>query len=623
MVQLQQGAVDQRKPVAEANGFVVAGGPVFPHAEGEHFSPCVQGFFTRTDGCLIAALVVACLLAWSITNDKWSASAWSLPTAYTNDPEKADFFANACYVKAAGNWYCLPFVWKTIPELGAPSTGNWNDFPTLDETVQAMQWLLVQAFGLFGGLNASFALAHMFAAIAMYVSARWCCASRRWALVAGLAFGLSTFIFAQSPHHMQVAYVWPVAFFPVVWRWAAVQDGLTPRRTAFWISLAVASCTGLHFIYYLNVFCQLLLLTAAIVGLRCRSWTPVRWAAVVVAFGLMGVCVMNIDSWTYRLVHGANTVAFQREYKWLEIYGLKLVDLFVPPVTHHSSLLASFAQQHRLGSPLLDEGASYLGMLGGAAFLWLVGSAAWCGTRGRLEDVPLEAWQVLWIVLMFSTGGINAIMGAAGFTMFRAACRYSVVILAISLIYAARALTKCETESRRRDADGTRQILWNTLAVAGVALVLWDQVPRTQSAETSALIAKLVESDRAFVAKMEAALPKGAMVFQLPIMAFPESPGPGVAAYDHLRPYLYSHHLRYSFGSARGRAEADWQMELGKKSLKDALSTIKKQGFSAVYINRNGFPDRGKGIEDALLEMGHGKAPIRSDAGDLTCIVLE
>jgi hypothetical protein len=54
-----------------------------------------------------------------------------------------------------------------------------------------------------------------------------------------------------------------------------------------------------------------------------------------------------------------------------------------------------------------------------------------------------------------------------------------------------------------------------------------------------------------------------------------------------------------------------------------AVDELKRLGFAAIYINRNGFPDRGKGIEEALLEMGYAKPPVRNATGDLACIVLE
>jgi phosphoglycerol transferase len=173
-------------------------------------------------------------------------------------------------------------------------------------------------------------------------------------------------------------------------------------------------------------------------------------------------------------------------------------------------------------------------------------------------------------------------------------------------------------------------------------VILWDQVPRPPTAETTAAIARQVASDREFTEKMEAALSDGAMVFQMPVMEFPEGPIPGVPPYDHFRPYLFSKNLRYSFGSMKGRDREKWQpavqgkffegatldqqagvIRVKPESARAAVEELKRLGFSAIYINRNGFPDRGRGIEEALLELGYAKPPIRNASGDLACIVLE
>ena len=125
-------------------------------------------------------------------------------------------------------------------------------------------------------------------------------------------------------------------------------------------------------------------------------------------------------------------------------------------------------------------------------------------------------------------------------------------------------------------------------------------------------------------------------------MDFPESPAPGVPSYDHFRPFLYSHDLRYSFGSMKGRERERWQavvqakmfegatvnqeaqkVEFDLKNFTIGINELRRLGFSAVYVNRNGFPDRAKGIEDALLELGYTKPPIRNATGDLACIVLD
>jgi len=153
-------------------------------------------------------------------------------------------------------------------------------------------------------------------------------------------------------------------------------------------------------------------------------------------------------------------------------------------------------------------------------------------------------------------------------------------------------------------------------------VVFFDQVPRAPAAEQTATIARQVESDRAFVARMESALPPGAMVFQLPIMPFPEAPAPGVPSYDHFRPYIQGGGLRYSFGSTKGRPREQWQLDLGRVPLDKAVAEIEARGFAAIYINRNGFPDKGQQIVAKLREMGYAQPAIESDLGDLVCIPL-
>ena len=576
----------------------------------------------------VAILIVLVVVGWCAANDKWTWRSLSYPASYLDDLERSDFFSNAAYIKASDNWLGMPFLWKTVPELGAPFDGNWNDFPSLDETVLGIQAVLVKCFGLFAGLNVSFALAHVLAASAFYLSARLSGCSRPWSFVGALAFGVAPYVFAQSPHHMQAAYVWPVAFFPLVWRWCAsdrFDAGLQEpdgRRT-LWMAVGIAFVSGIHFVYYTNVLCQLVLVTSLVRCWQRRCWAPLRPALAIIAAAASGFALMNIDSWTYRLFHEPNGNAFVREYKWLELYGLKIKDLFIPPMNHRSDAFASFSEAHWQSAPLLDERASYLGIVGIGAFLWL----AFTGLRAMIErrerDVPIEVWQILWIVLMFTTGGLNAIIGTAGITMFRAGCRYSVVILVISLLWAARRMTDIQTRSEASHPGGATTWQWYAVASAIGMMVLWDQVPRPPTASQTAAIIRQVDSDRDFTAKMEASLPEGAMVFQLPIMEFPESPAPGVPPYDHFRPYLYSKSLRYSFGSLRGRPREAWQQELGKRSLEEAVAEIEKRGFAAIYINRNGFPERAQPIEKALRAMGYDKPPIGSAAGDLVCIPLE
>ncbi len=544
-------------------------------------------------------------------------------------------------LKAGTEGQATPFFWKTVRRLNAPFEANWTDWPSLDELHGLVLVLCAKVFGVFGGLNVALLLGHLLAAGTFFFVARVTGCSNLWSFVGGLAYGLAPFMFAQSPHHSGVQWAWHVPLFALVWRWAATDPGIEPGSNRFKQATGIGLLSGLLNVYYTNILCQLTLLGAGVQYLRNRARPAFLGALAVVGAAAIGFAASNFDTWTYKAVNGPNSGALVREYKWLEIYGLKIKDLFIPPVTHRSDAFASFGINHRKEAVLNDEdGCPYQGLVGLACLAWLVSTAAMAVIQRRDKDIPLEAWQVLWIVLMFTTGGLNAIAGAFGFTMFRTGARYSVVILAITLLWAARRLTMLEAESDSRQ-PGTRQ-LWIAAAVLLCGLILWDQVPRAPSKDKLAEINRQVTADREFTAKMEEALPAGAMVFQLPVMDFPESPAQGVPPYDHFRPYIFSNHLRFSFGTHKGRERERWQpavqgkffegasldqqagiIRVKEANAKVAVDELKRLGFSAIYVNRNGFPDRGKGLEEALLALGYDKPPIRNATGDLACFVLE
>jgi phosphoglycerol transferase len=568
----------------------------------------------------LAALLALVAIAWCTGTGRWTAAAWNTPLQYA-DGFYCDVVWTFAGMKATADGHNPPFFWKTVPELGAPFEANWNDWPVTEEIPFFAFGLLAKVFGVFAGLNLALLVGHLLAAATMFLVARGLDCSNRWAFVAALAYGLAPFIFAQSPHHITVAYAWHVPLFLLVWKWVATDPGLELGTRRFWWALGIAFLAGLQNVYYTNILCQITLLGAGFRGLRSGSFMPLKPALAVIGAAAAAFALMNLDTWTFRAVNGPNAGAVVREYKWLEIYGLKLIDLVVPPVTHHFQPFADFARAHRAAAPLQDEG-SYLGLVGLASLGLLAAGAIGAVVRNRANAIPMEAWQVLWIVLCFATGGLNAILGAFGFTLFRTGCRYSVVILAIALVYAARRLTAVERLAAFRVDAETLRIGTIVAAIAAGIVVLWDQVPAAPRPEQTAAIAGQVEADRRFVAQMEAALPAGAMVFQLPIIAFPEEPAPGVPPYDHFRPYLHSHQLRFSFGSMKGRAREQWQQELAKVPFEKAVEEIKGRGFAAISINRNGFPDKGRQLVEKLRGLGHDKPPIESAAGDLVCVPL-
>ncbi|PYK31828.1 MAG: hypothetical protein DME57_02175 [Verrucomicrobia bacterium] len=543
----------------------------------------------------VVTLIAVIAASWCYANNIWSIADWQLPTAYKGPYAARD--------------QSDILIYSAFPELGAPYEANWNDWPYLEYVPLYLIGVLARGIGIFAALNVALLLAHLMAGVTAYGVARYWKIDIVWAFTSGLAFGLAPFIFAQSPDHPMVVFCWHVPLFLLVWRWLTDEEPIQIPSKKFRVALAVGFISGIQNPYYFAVFCQIVLLTAAAMFLRTRNRNHLIVGVSAVAATVVGFVLINLSPWLNQLQAGRNHAAIVRQFQWVEIYALKVLDFFVPPLNHHWPLFRQFAEWRAKTAILHDEG-SYLGIFGTVALAVLVVSVVRAMIK-RDRSVPVPALHVFWIFLFFSTGGLNAIAAALGFTYLRAGCRLSLVIFAISIFFAA------EWVSRLR----LRPQLSLVLAGACCVLILWGQVPSPPSSEEKNIIARQVSADAKFVADLESALPDGAMVFQLPVMDFPEAPLRTETSYDHLRPYLFTKKLRFSFGSMKGRPREQWQHELEKLPLSDALAELKKRGFSALYVSRPGYGEIIGTLEQSLKELGYTQA-IENPEHDVFCVVL-
>jgi len=452
------------------------------------------------------------------------------------------------------------------------------------------------------------------AALAFYTACRLLNANWTWAFAGALIFGFARYAFAHALHHLTILYYWHVPLCVLVGYWAISGEGIKWDGRRFYIALAVAFITGVQNVYYTNLFAQFVLFGGLLQGWR-RGWRAAVPAGAVIGTAAVAFLVMNLNTIFYHMAHGGNDQAVTRNYQWLEIYGLKIVDMVVPPPDHPVSFLASWGAAH-LKEVVLAPGelppSGYLGIVGLAACAWLV-VISLRQAIGR-EKLPLETYFILWILIYAGVGGLNGIMGTLGFQLFRATTRYTIFILCIVLMYAVGYLSAKVSRDK---------MLIYIASVVLTALALWDQMPPIVSSEELATTAQSVASDRHFTEEMEKRLPPNAMVFQMPVMDFPETPAPGVSPYDHFRPYLFSQHLRYSFGSDKGRPQQHWQESVKQmQQLNDLVTRLEGYGFAAIYVNRGGFTDKAEPMIDMFKKMGRGDI-IESEQHDIYCVLLK
>jgi phosphoglycerol transferase len=102
---------------------------------------------------------------------------------------------------------------------------------------------------------------------------------------------------------------------------------------------------------------------------------------------------------------------------------------------------------------------------------------------------------------------------------------------------------------------------------------------------------------------IERQLGAGASVFQLPYVYFPEAGFYcGTGPYDQVRGYVHADSLLWSWGGMRGR-ETEWQEEVVRLEPEETLRAIAAVGFDGVMIDRAGYPDRARMLENAYAAV--------------------
>lgn len=415
----------------------------------------------------------------------------------------------------------------------------------------------------------------------------------------------------------------------------------TPRSFA---TLALAAVIGSSGSYYAAFTLVLLGAAGALHAVRGRALTPAL-PLVMAAAAIVGVLGLNLlPDAVHRMRHGANERVAQRDPAETDRYGLKLTSMLLPDPDHRVASLGALGARYRGTSDVPSEGGQSLGIIGAAGLLWLltVGLTSVAGGRTlRNADGPHRTLSFLAIVTLLTgtIGGFSALVAIFLTPQFRSWNRVTVLLAFLSLAaigllidrwWGGRAPTALGPAAaarigppvnggpglrrRRRgqvgrvaaDGDAVRRAVRRRRAVgsAGLAALLLVGLFDQTGGAVPAYRANAAEhdSDRAFVRTIEARLPRGSMIYQLPYVSFPEAaPIHDTGSYDQVRGYLHSDHLRWSYGAVRGR-DHGWQDALLGQPLDLVLRRLAAVGFAGLWIDRHGYLDNAVSLEQALSD---------------------
>ena len=541
-------------------------------------------------------------LIWCAHYDRWTLASWRIPTDY-----KGDTLEILTRIAAAAEGDTLPLRPQIISRLGAPFGANWSAYPSSDLVLVWCIGQLARVVGVFTAANIALLLASISSAVSFYGCARWLRARWEWAFAGALLFAFTCQTFHRGLPHLFLVYSWTVPLALLVCGLVARSRRLAfPGRGAT-LCIMTGLLIGIGNPYVLFLFLQLLgwALIAQWLGTRRRE--NLITGALACAVAIAAFFLVESHVWLFAPDTAANS-PLVRNYGGTERFALKPLELFVPPAYHRWEWFRFFGRRYERWSEwrVGEAWVTYLGIVAAAGLVWLTALAVRAIFQRR--RLPPAVLPTGWVMTFASVGGLTNILAFfTGIVLFRATNRYSIFISAVVLFFVVSRMTRWWAS--RGTSRSRRPLLWrfgSVACAAGVAVIgVADELPQSPGVEKQKRVAQRIEADRKLGKLLEGRLAPGAMVFQLPVVPFPEAPPVyELADYEHFRPYLATHSLRFSYGSLKGRSRGRWQRDAETLPTSEFVKKLERYGFAAVYFSRRGYADGGEKLLRELTAMG-------------------
>jgi phosphoglycerol transferase len=553
----------------------------------------------RASQYIAAAVLCVVMLCWFL--QIWRADL-RVPFYYIGD---SIFYGMSTKGIIENGWY-----WQN-PLIGAPGILQMYEFPTFDNAVVVVMLLIsVVTHNPFVVMNLFYLLSFPLITITSLYVLRQLNLSYVPALFASLLYAFLPYHFMRNQHHLvlNAYYVVPLAILVVLW---LISEELAPRTKKFIGAVLICLLLGCSGVYYPFFFCFLLLVGGMVGALRFKRLRPLLMSVVFVGIVTATVLINLSPSFIYTYRHG-HAGAMKRVPSEAEAYGLKISQLVLPITVHRIPIVDRFKRFHNANSMVSENDSSSLGLIGAIGFLGLLAQLLYRkellpNASGLLQDLSVLN---LASVLLATIGGFGLLFSLYVSSAIRCYNRISVYIAFFSFTAIALGLERIYPRTTKR-----RSIFYVLVAVI-LFLGFLDQTSLWYVPDYDSAKADFV-SDEEFVNRIEASLPAGSMIFQLPYVQFPETPPLNrMVDYDHFRGYLHSKNLRWSYGAIKNREVDRAQQRVAALPPQELAQELAFAGFNGIYVDRFGYEDNGAAMEAELSRILQTK-PLNSPNGRL------
>lgn len=512
------------------------------------------------------------------------------------------------------------------PALGAPAGVDLRDVPMSDNNLHfaLIRLLRLGTSNYARVMNAFFLLTFPLTALAGLFVFRQLGLTAWPALCGSLLYTFLPFHFGRGQHHLFLAayYVVPLGILVALWIMRGLVSFVDDERRWSWrhgrskliASTILCVLIGSSGVYYAFFTCFFLLVAGVVAAARRGDARHLALPVALVALITAVITVHYLPHIFYVHQHGT-TAMVRRTSMDAETYGLRIWQLLLPITGHRLPEVARFRDAVNAERGVNESDVASLGIIGSLGFLALLGGLLLVKRQGirRDEDVGHRALHDVRIlnltaILLGTIGGFGPLIALLVTSKIRAYNRISVYIAFFSLF---AAVVWLDSAYRRHGRTPRRRAAIVLGLAVLVAVGVLDQTSGRTVADHFRIRAEY-GSDATFVHELQALMPPGAMIFQLPMVPFPEHPSVHrMHDYDHGRGYLHSKHVRWSYGAMKGREGEAWQRWAADKPAREMIEALAAAGFSGLYLNRAGYVDRGVRLSGEISTV-LGQPPLRT-----------
>ncbi len=549
--------------------------------------------------------LVSVTVIWCIVLKIWRADfhiPFDYGTELGNDALGASTWIKS-YLQNGFSWeqsdFSVPFSTDRKAEFG------------VDRIVLLLEILLSRLFSSYGScLNALYLLSFLITGIAAAYSLRCMRFSREISLSGAVIYTFLQYHMMRGEMHLYLSFYYSAPLAVLIMLWLTDESLLTERfsrcalgrikrgQILFGFFSWIIGLQQPYYAFFAAIGIAFALFCSLLQKKISSAWESAVYLSIIAFTTLAG----NIDALLNASDLTMQYLRQQRTVGGVEFYGLKIINLLLPVQNHRLPVLAKLRQRYDILVGAGDNEAGWVS-LGLLLAICLCVALVSCLVHDRADRRLKICGRYILVFLLISTvGGGSSFIGLI-FPFLRCYNR-TVIFIAMFCVISFAVLAE-----KIKNLFASRGIL-----ILLTLFALWDQTTCENIFSYDAT-EKAYTQDREFIQAIEAIMPEGACIFELPTLPTGTTSVRSLKDNELCRPYLHARSTRwlhmYSVGSRTDR----YVTLLHGMPLRMALDVMVCCGFEGIYIDSRGYsPEQWQEVTAVMDSIGNTTAILSADA---------